>query len=234
MHRIARHFLTAVLVVTPISLQAGVITTWWGGVSGGPGQSLYNGSVGTATPNNDNSSVSNPNLIDHDLTFGSPGYFEVYFSVENSGGATEYDVTNNLANLSGINWTGMLVEIGFGQLAGFVPSNAGDLLDFDTPDRDPAPSSAAMGLVIHEVNYLYFQGNQASGASNTMLYSLDVPDYNASIPASAQTAGGYNMTLRFTPQDVNSDPIPEPATYALIGSGLAAFALVHRRTAKRS
>jgi len=70
----------------------------------------------------------------------------VEFVVANSGGTTEYLVTQSLVNNSGQTWTDFHFELGFGVGTDFIRSGDTDGLDFDTPDQDPAPTSSVFAV----------------------------------------------------------------------------------------
>lgn len=181
-----------------------------------PGSST--GSVGpvgaTPSPNNDNESAASPNTIPYSVFFNTFGTLETEFAVNASGGTTEYRFTQTFINNTGVLWAGFRFELGFGLGANFTPSTTLDLLDFDTPDQDPAPSSAALTLLSHSPDTLEWGGATVPsiGVVN-FAFAIDVPD------------GVQTFTLRQAPAAV-----PEPATVALTGAALAALALITRKS----
>lgn len=122
-------------------------------------------------------------------------------------GATEYVVIENVQNSTGVDWSGYRVELGFGVGAGFVPSTAGDGLDFDDEDNSPitfAPGPADFVTVTRPTEDILLASGgtlldgQFSGTD--FVFHLDVPD------------GITEFTLRQQPILV-----PEPSTLMLLG-----------------
>lgn len=168
----------------------------------------------TGDPNNDNISVpANSNMAVASKIFNANQPIDIVFEVETSGGTTEYRLSEGVANVTGIDFLMYTFELGFGTGADFVRSAAGDELDFDSPNIDPGPTSARYLTMAHSEDAVTFsQGTFASGMTDAYTLSIDIPDFNAALmPASAQTADGYQFTLRQAPS-----AIPEPGTIGIV------------------
>jgi hypothetical protein len=120
-----------------------------------------------------------------------------------------------LAVLDSLNYQ---FELGFGTGENFVRSSTGDGLDFDTPDRDPEPSSARFTIIgphHHSEDLLRFSdGLIPHGSTDAYTFSIDVPDFNPNLmPDSARlaTEGSYRFTLRQTPNLTFPDNGETPA-----------------------
>lgn len=177
------------------------------------------------SPNNDNTAAASPNLISVSIFFnnGGIGPADLEFALTSSGGTTEYRVAPagfGLVNNTGSPFTGFIAELGFGTGASFVRSGAGDDLDFDTPDRDPAPTLPAFSTLTHDSDRLVWSAGAIPSVGGFSIgMSLDVPD-----GLSAVHPDGLNrFTLRLTP--VAESAVPEPATSLLMVIGLSAAGL---------
>lgn len=171
----------------------------------GNGNGTANAIVITTVPNNDNVVAGNPNLLTNGKNFSSVGPIDIVYSASNSTATTEYAVSEGIANNTGVHWTSYIVQLGFGSGPGFVPSTAGDGLDFDFPTFDPAPAvgpGTFAGVVFTE-DQLQFIGppGVAPGGALAANFSVDVPD---GLP-------GGTFTLR-------QFPVPEPATMGLFAA----------------
>jgi hypothetical protein len=194
-----------------------------------PGFSTGSLSPGLPTsPNNDNVSAASPNVISYSIFFNSGGLgsADLEFNLNNSGGTTEYWVAPSgfgVVNNTGFSLTGFLVELGFGVGSNFVRSGAADGLDFDTPDRDPAPSSVAFPSLVQDVDTLRWSGAVVGLGQIGASFAIDVPDGLQNVHPS----GVNRFTVRLTPV-----AIPEPSSAVLLLTGLSVVALCLRRSSR--
>jgi hypothetical protein len=187
-----------------------------------------------SSPNNDNATAASPNLISFSIFFNSGGLgpADLEFGLANSGGTTEYRAGSaglGLVNNTGSPFTGFLAELGFGTGADFVRSAGGDGLEFDTPDRDPAPALPAFSALTHDPASLRWSGGMVPAIGAFVVgFSIDVPD-----GLEAVHPGGLNrFTLRLTP--ISEAAVPEPATAFLTLFGLSSIGLALRKSIVRS
>ena len=199
-----------------------------------PGFSTGSLSVGVASsPNNDNIAVASPNTITYSIFFnaGGVGNADLEFFVANSGGTTEYRATHPLigvVNNTGQPWTGFRFQLGFGVGSSFVLSTGLDALDFDTPDRDPTPSSTVFTTLSHQADTLEWTGGTVPSVGPVRFdLALDVPD---NLP-NPDVSGVSRFTLRLTPL-VQATAVPEPTTASLLLAALAGMAGAVRRRKK--
>jgi hypothetical protein len=213
---------TAVLLVALMSnvggsaVKAGEITgfTWSSGVA----------SVGLnpidppVAPNNDSVVGPSPNVVFvHQKDYVGIGPVDIEFTVVPSGGVTEYAFVEGVQNGTGISWTDYHIQLGFGMGAAFVPSPAGDGLDFDAPAYDsPFSFPPFSTVVVAEDGIDAFGGLVPSPAFvSPWVFHVDVPD------------GITAFTVRQYP---TIDLIPEPAVGVLsLLSALAIGCLTRRR-----
>jgi hypothetical protein len=216
----------AIFASTAVDAAASVITGFGDsllpGVSGG---SI--GPVGaTPAPNNDNADGLNPNVIPYTFFFnGFGGPIDVEFVLSESGGATEYRVTQTIFNLSQVTWTGFRFDLGFGTGSSFVSSGALDGLDFDAPDADPAPAANVFPTLAATADSLTWSGGVVGFVGIVALsFAIDLPDGLASF----NPAGANRFTLRQVP--LTARAVPEPSTVALLAGALLGLA---RRATRR-
>lgn len=199
------------------SAGAGTITTFQS--ASGPGlQSLSFNNFVNGTTNNDNVVGPSDNLIlIHQKAFGTSQYIDMDFTVDPSGGTTEYILTEGLANNTPDTWTSYRIELGFGLGASYVSSVAGDGLDFDSPDFD-SPAELVIpffaDVVFGEDVIILETGSMPPLSFSDLIFSLDVPD------------GISSFTIRQIPIVA-----PEPASGLLTLAGLLALACAGRRAA---
>jgi len=178
----------------------------------------------TSTPGNDNTDNvnANNNITIATKAFEHNDYIDIVFNVVRSGpltgtgSVTEYRVVETVDNATGINWSSYTMQLGFGTGGAFVPSTAGDGLDFDTPHNDPVPSSGIMPFFSRptEDSLVYFGGIHAA-IQHTYEFHLDVPNFGEA---------PYQFTIRQAPVAV-----PEPATCVLVGLCVTLAASMRRR-----
>ncbi|MEM7682448.1 MAG: choice-of-anchor F family protein [Planctomycetota bacterium] len=195
----------------PASVHAGEITgvTWFSGVASVAG-------TGVAPPaaiNNDNQVGTSPNvLFILQKDYVGIGPVDIVLDVIDSGGTTEYFVTEGVQNNTGLDWSGYHVELGFGTGAGFVKSAPGDGLDFDSPefdsDLDFFPGGFFFPSVAATEDDLIAGGGVMPdfAFAGNFLFHVDVPD------------GITSFTIRQSPI-----PVPEPASIAALGVGVLAL-----------
>lgn len=196
--------------------------------------------MGTPTfmVNNDNADRF-VNKVNLQKVFDHVGHIDMVFQVINSAGdggvgsTTEYFLDENVINSTPEKWIDYHFQLGFGIGDEFVPSNINDFLDFDTPDRDPTPTSDKFQNLIHQANDLWWSnGSVQPGESVNFMVPLDIPDQSDEIPESAHRMyldpffggqrPGYVFTLRQFPT-----VIPTPGALVLLGVG--ALAVRRRR-----
>ena len=102
-----------------------------------------------------------------------------------------------------------------------VPSGS---FDFDTPTKDPKPTSTYNTVNLHTPTALLFGGANGGGGelytgqTATFTFSIDVPDYNGIF-----TAGTFMLTMTAN---------PEPASLALAGLAMVGGAFMAKRRRK--
>ena len=194
--------------------EAGQVTMidWFSGVGSVAGEFIDP----NIDENNDNvAGISDNELLVTQKSYDAIGPVDLEFTVIDTGGVTEYTFNEGVYNGTGVPWIAYRMELGFGVGVDFVPSLAGDGLDFDAPDFDSPPDFSGSGFfttVDWDEDVI-----EASGGIfpvfgfPTPLYrfNIDVPD------------GITSFTIRQQPI-----PIPEPSSVAL--TILGATALVRR------
>jgi len=199
--------LTAVgLLVASSALQGGEITgfTWSSGIA-----SVALDPITMPTPDLNNDEVVGGSLNEILVTqkdYIGNGPVDIEFTVKDSGGVTEYTIVEGIQNGTGGDWSDYHIQLGFGKGADFVPSPAGDGLDFDAPDYNSPALFAPFATVVVSEDDIDAYGGLIPSPSFTFpfVFNIDVPD------------GITAFTVRQYP---TTDFIPEPsgALLALLG-----------------
>lgn len=176
---VSRILLVVALLCSPAApVLAGIVTAFGGAF--GPGlDSMSFNNLGTPIPGNDDFAGASPNWISvNQKAYNAVGVIDMVFIVEDSGGlTTEYILTEGVFNGTGVDWTDYHLELGFGTGVGFVPSTAGDGLDFDAPDTNSPYAFAPFAtLTIGEDTIDAVDGVIVSGGFHVFGFPIDVPD----------------------------------------------------------
>ena len=206
------------LLAAPATL-AGEITgfSWSSGIASVAGVTI----IPAPAPNNDNIVGPSPNeLVITQKDYTTPGPVDIVFTVNPTGGVTEYTILEGVSNSTGLDFIEYRMILGFGTGSGFVQSTPGDGLDFDFPDNDLPPDfSTFFSTVTASEDVLIATGGVfPAGAFSTppFQFAIDVPDTFA------------EFTLRQVPREV-----PEPAS-ALLLTGPALLLARRARGSARS
>ena len=187
----------------------------------------------TGTTGTDPNPSSNTVVVLKD--FHSLAPIDITYTVLNTPGTTEYFFSRDLVfNNTGRIWRDFHHELGFLTPGGFQLSNVADGLSFDFPTRDPTPTSTDFALVVHGPNNIDWAGLlEDEGRATTFTFSIDVPNFNTDMPASARVfdASGAVVGYKFTLRQRPTVDIPEPWTITLLsGAGLALWVCSGRRS----
>jgi len=196
-----------------------------------------------ASAGTDPADASNGVSLNLDWTATAP--LTAAFDVRDSGGVTEYKFNINFVNASGIDWTGLVVELGHLDGSGNFSPGTFPGLDFD---KSPGDAADVMPWYVLEPNVFFYlppsvspqthtldtvaidasafmndiiRANGANTFSHFLGVSIDVPDD----PGLAAWQGGeedYRFALRLS-------PIPEPGTAAVTAVSAAALLMRRRR-----
>ena len=170
-------------------------------------------------PNNDDVAGISPNDLwvtqKHYVTVGA---VDIVFDVVPTGGVTEYSIREGVDNSTGLDWSSYVIQLGFGVGAGFVPTSAGDGLDFDASSFNSPPDFTTFFSTVDEYeNVLVAYGGLMPNGAFSIPYfrfSIDVPDTFSS------------FTLRQFPVAA----VPEPASAGLaLVAGVGTCGVLWRR-----
>jgi len=193
------------------------------------------------------------NGVQFKLTWTASTPITAAFDVQNSAGVTEYKFNIDFENKTGIDWTGLSVELGrVDGLGAFTPGNFHGL-DFDKSAGDAAdvmpwyllegpnvffylppsvsPQTHTLDTVaIDATQFPIFGGDlirtdQPGGSTfdHFLALALDVPD-DPGLAAWQTGEEDYQFALRFTPT-----PTPEPGSALILGGAATALLLRRRR-----
>ena len=166
------------------------------------------------TPDVNNANQTGGGALDNNFivpikTFDNAGNIDIVFHVTPTNGVTEYKFFESVDNNTGTNWSGYIMELGFGTGGSFTATTPGSGLNFDFPTFDTPPVSTAFSTVIPGENTLLFTNGIQGTASQTYQFRVDVPN------SPDGSNRGYSFTLRETPI-----PVPEPSACLLLLGGL--------------
>ena len=173
------------LAVLSSTADAGMITgVQMFGVEAGTGPGMGTVSVPvilTLNPNNGIFAGGGP--LDNNITipvkrFDKTDIIDIVFQVVPTNGVTQYKVVEAISNNTTSNWSSYIMELGFGTGAGFIPSPAGDGLDFGAPLYAPPLASSAFSTVVPTEDLLLFTNgiHQVTGLENYQ-FRIDVPRF---------------------------------------------------------
>jgi hypothetical protein len=209
----------ACALVSTSTTHAGEITgfSWHSGVA-----SLASTSISPlVAPNNDDAVGASPNTVFvTQKDYVGIGPVDIVFNVSNSGGVSEYLITEGVYNGTGLNWAAYHIELGFGFDAGFVGSGSGDGLDFDSPsfnspfNFNPGGSFFPTLTVVEDDIYASGGVMPNMAFAGYFRFTVDVPD------------GITSFTVRQSPIPVG---VPEPGSLSLSVCGIAGVTLWRRR-----
>ncbi len=129
---------------------------------------------------------------------------------------TDYALSGLTINESGIDWTGMIIQLGYGHGEDFVALDTiGAPLDFDTPEKDGAVRFQDFDLIRYEDALLEW-GNSVAISSSMFHNAWDIP-----IHVGNHGNTPFNFTIRHT-------PIPEPQSLVLLAAGSVLLGLKRR------
>jgi hypothetical protein len=190
-------------------------------VASGPGLGFASvAAVVTVQANNDN--VPSATALDGNTVvplkrFDFPDYIDIQFTVLPSDGVTEYQVSEFVDNNTGSAWGSYRMQLGFGSGANFVLSALNDGLDFDFPNYDTPPTSAAFPTVLTpDEDQLVFTGGNHGAGAQPYTFRVDVPNLAGRISPT--------FTLRQIPIVV-----PEPTKLILVGISAICLGMLYRR-----
>jgi hypothetical protein len=154
------------------------------------------------------------NLVVPIKRFDHNGVIDIEFFVDPSNpNTTEYLFIESVDNNTLLDWSGYVIELGFGTGENFARAEASVGLDFDAPDYTSMATSTAFSDVDYTVNRLTFSGGTQDTGSRVYTFRVDVP------------SNITYFTLRQYPI-----PVPEPGTMALAATGLVGLLVAVRRS----
>jgi hypothetical protein len=175
--------------------------------------------VSTPAPNNNNTVVASPNVVDLPVAPGTALIFNdinpisIAFSSQLSGGATEYFTRETIINNSGVDWGAFMLQLPLV----VTPVNGIGPAGFDSPTLDPPPTASAFGTLNTVANSLIWSGGVVpNGGTLRLTFSIDTPDPQP-------------LLLNFSLSQIPS-AVPEPAALCMFAvGGLVLILLVRMR-----
>ena len=213
-------FAVAVLLLAAEQLRAGTVPPAITPTASGPGLASmsYNNTTNAAPANDDVGGASTNVLAINQKAFNAVDFIDIFFTVNDSSGTTEYLVTEGVFNGTGVTWTDFHLVLGFGTGALFNPSGPGDGLDFDSPDfNSPASFAPFTSVTVLEDTIDVSGGSVSDGQFVNYGFSIDVPD------------GITDFTIRQLPTISVVIPLPASAWMGLVLLGGLGLAGVLRR-----
>ena len=100
------------------------------------------------------------------------------YTIQESGGTTEYLFNRTIINNSGYDWIGYKFWLSIGMGDEIRQSESNDGLDFDTPveTESPVPTSSLPLSLSHNEDMLIWSGDISNEASVDFTFSIDIPD----------------------------------------------------------
>ena len=213
---------TASLYLGASQLYAGIVPVAITPTASGPGLDTmsYNNTT-NAAPGNDAVAGASTNILAiNQKAFNAVDYIDIFFTVEDSAGTTEYLLTEGVHNGTGVTWTDFHLVLGFGTGTSFVQSGPGDGLDFDAPDlNSPASFAPFTTVTVLEDTIDVSGGSVLDGQFVNYGFTVDVPD------------GITYFTIRQLPTIDSILPAgaPEPSTITLAVLCLLSLGMTRRR-----
>jgi len=211
---LAGFFVMTVWVLAAGSTQAGVIQMPPDPVVSGPG-------LGSATATIDNTDPAAP-ILSVNKSFDAVGAIEMIFDVVARDDSNTHTFNEVIANGTGVDWSEFQLELFYELTAGGIVGNAGDRFRGDSvavngvslvfTSVTAAPEfTGIIGLNTSEVLLQTGPGVPAGG-------NFD-PTFTITVPNPVASAFEFDLVLVQTP--IASTAVPEPASLALMGLGLA-------------
>jgi hypothetical protein len=115
---------------------------------------------------------------------------------------------------------------------GYHPSAYGDYLDAMTLFYTITGVNPLTNAGIEAAEFNPNSGTFASGAADALLSSTDVGGSTDTISPNQTAAIAYDLAASAVATEINGAPVPEPASMAVLGVGIAGLAAIRRRRAK--